>query len=90
MDIDAALRQLRDLPADPRLAGMESAVLDAIARPRRSAPLSGGFIGAVTGLALVMGALGAIIPGGGAPSSSVAPFGMAPALAPSSLLVTAR
>lgn len=90
MDIDTTLERLRDLPSDPRLAGMESAVLDALASKGYSTPLSGRFIGAVSSLAFMTGVLASAIPGYAEPAPSIVPFGAASVLAPSSLLGTAE
>lgn len=89
MDVDTALRRLHDLPVDPRLTGIEAAVFDGIARQdAHGRQLSGSLVGIAASLALVVGLLGATIPGYPEPAPSIAPFGAPAALAPSTLLGT--
>lgn len=89
MDIDAVLRQLKDLPVDPRVAGIEAAVLDGIAaEDMHGRPLSGSLVGIAASVALAVGLLGATLPGYAEPAPSIAPFGTPAALAPSTLLGT--
>ena len=91
MDIDTALARLRELPADPRLEHIDSAVLSAIdTRQDRDVASSGMLFGVAAGLALTIGLATSAITGGEAPSSSLAPFGAPPALAPSTLLGTSE
>ena len=91
MDIDTALARLRELPADPRLEHIDSAVLSAIdTRQGRDVASSGMLFGVAAGLALTIGLATSAIPGGEAPSSSLGPFGAPPALAPSTLLGTSE
>ena len=91
MDVDTALRRLHDLPVDPRLAGIEAAVFNGIAaQDAHGQPLSGSMVGIAASLALVVGLLGATIPGYAEPAPSIAPFGASAALAPSTLLGTAE
>lgn len=87
MDVDAALRQMRELPVDPRLAGIEGGVFDGIA-DARGKPLGGRLVGLAASLALLIGLLGSTIPGYADPAPSAAPFGTPSALAPSTLLGT--
>ena len=86
-DIDAALARLRQYPTDPRLQQIDAAVLTAVELQRRNgAPLSGAVFGVAAGVALTMGLLGAALPATESPSPAIAPFGVPPALAPSTLL----
>src|SRR3546814_2182878 len=79
MDVDAALARLKDLPADPRLEMIDSAVLSATDFQRRhGSPLSGAVFGIAAGLALAIGLATSAIPGREARASSLAPFGAPP------------
>lgn len=86
-DIEAALGRLRAMPVPPGLAAIDCAVLDGIARrgatPR---PLPGSFFGVTAAAALAIGVAGSLLPAAPARIASAAPFGAAPALAPSTLL----
>lgn len=87
MDLDIALKRLKELPVDPQLIGMEDAVLAAVnAAADGDAALSRGTVGIAACLALAIGLLGSAIPGGAETSASAAPIATVPALAPSSLL----
>jgi hypothetical protein len=90
-DIDAALARLSQYPTDPRLQQIDAAVLTAVELQRRNgAPLSGAVFGVAAGLALTMGLLGAALPATETANPSIAPFGVPPALAPSTLLGTSE
>ena len=87
MDLDRALARIRELPADPRLDAIDSAVLSAIDMQRSAGlPSTGTLLGVAAGLALTIGLATSAIPGHDTPGSSLAPFGAPPALAPSTLL----
>src|SRR3546814_17596342 len=87
MDIDAALRRLRELPADPRLEQIDGAVMEAIVFQRRhGTPLSSTAFGVAAVFALSIGLLGAVIPAHETRAPSIAPPGAPPALAPPTLL----
>src|SRR3546814_7831957 len=84
MDIDAALRRLRELPADPRLEQIDGAVMEAIVFQRRhGTPLSSTAFGVAAVFALSIGLLGSVIPAHETRAPSIAPLGAPPALAPS-------
>src|SRR3546814_943291 len=85
MDIDAALRRLRELPADPRLEQIDGAVMEAIVFQRRhGTPLSSTAFGVAAVFALSIGLLGSVIPAHETRAPSIAPLGAPPALAPRS------
>src|SRR3546814_18396105 len=64
MDVDAALARLKDLPADPRLEMIDSAVLSAIDFQRRhGSTLSGEVFGITAGLAMAIGLATYVVPG---------------------------
>lgn len=87
MDIDAALRRLRELPVDPRLEQIDGAVMEAVAFQRRhGAPLSSTAFGVAAVFALSIGLFGSVIPTHETRAPSIAPLGAPPALAPSALL----
>ncbi|MES2443410.1 MAG: hypothetical protein V4574_11315 [Pseudomonadota bacterium] len=85
-DIDAALARLRAMSVDPRLASIDAAVLEEVARAGRSHPLSASVFGFAALAALVTGIASTALPGAAASASPVAPFGTSPTLAPSALL----
>lgn len=89
-DIDAALARLREMPADPRLASIDAAVLERVALHANLRPLSGTIFGIAALAALTIGFAGALVPNTPARSTSVMPFGAPPALAPSTLLASAE
>lgn len=87
MDIDAALRRLRELPVDPRLEQIDGAVMEAVAfRRQHGAPLSSTAFGVAAVFALSIGLFGSVIPAHETRAPSIAPLGAPPALAPSTLL----
>ena len=87
MDIDAALRRLRELPADPRLEQIDSAVMEAVVFQRRhGTPLPGTAFGVAVVFALSIGLFGSVIATHETSTTSIAPLGAPPALAPSTLL----
>lgn len=87
MDIDAALRRLRELPADPRLEQIDSAVMEALVFQRRhGTPLPGTAFGAAAVFALSIGLFGSVIPTHESHATLIAPLGVPPVLAPSTLL----
>lgn len=84
-DIDGVLGRLRDLPLDPRLSTIDTAIFNGIAHAPRPA-LSRGGLALMMMLSLSLGLAGTFVP---ASSSTVAPIsalGAPSALAPSSLL----
>src|SRR3546814_13398932 len=86
MDIDAALRRLRELPADPRLEQIDGAVMEAIVFQRRhGTPLSSTAFGVSAVFALSIGLLGSVIPANATSAPPIALSGAPPALAPSPL-----
>lgn len=91
-DIESTLARLRDLPVDPRLSTIDAAVLDGLDRELASGgDQSGGLFAAAAVIALMTGILGAAIPStpaSAAPNSF--PLGAPAALAPSTLLASAR
>lgn len=87
MDIDAALRRLRELPVDPRLEQIDGAVMEAVAFQRRhGAPLPSTAFGVAAVFALSIGLFGSVIQAHETRAPSIAPLGAPPALAPSTLL----
>lgn len=87
-DIDATLLRLRDLPLDPRLAAIDGAVLEGLAASKAQARMSTAGLAVVTGLSLMVGLVGSLIPSA-APrpaSDAITPLVAASALAPSELL----
>lgn len=91
-DIDSTLARLRDLPVDPRLSTIDVAVLEGLNRQLAAGgQQSGGLFVAAAVVALVTGILGSAIPG--TPASAAPnpfPLGAPAALAPSTLLASAR
>lgn len=85
-DIDGALAAMRDMPVDPRLASIDTAVLAALARTGRSRPLSGSVFALAAVAALTVGIVGSTVPNSAASAAPIAPFGTSPTLAPSALL----
>ena len=91
-DVDNALARLRNLPVDPRLSMIDTAVLDGLHRElAMSGRPSAGLFAAAAAVALVTGILGSAIPGEPASAAPIAfPLGAPAALAPSTLLTVAR
>jgi len=88
IDVDGMLRRLGDLPADPRVATIDDAVLDALAhRGAQGAPLPGSVFAIAAGVALTVGMVGSVIPASES-HAAINPLGASPALAPSTLLGT--
>lgn len=91
-DIDDALGRLRELPVDPRLSMIDAAVFDGMnQRPASSRGPSGALFATAAIVALITGILGSALPGaptGTAPNPF--PLGAPAALAPSTLLASAR
>jgi hypothetical protein len=86
-DLDATLRRLRGLPADPRLETIDAAVLAAVADRRLvGVPVSGAVFGLAATLALSAGLLATTLTPTDAGIQSAAPLGVPSALAPSTLL----
>src|SRR3546814_20427419 len=86
MDIDAALRRLRELPADPRLEQIDGAVMEAIVFQRRhGTPLSSTAFGVAAVLPPPLPFLGSVIPAPATPAPSLAPPPPPPPLPPSPL-----
>ncbi len=84
-DIDTLLSQMRDLPLDPRLASIDSAVFEGIARSAQPR-VSTGAMALVVALSLGIGVAGSLVPAEPARAASVFPLGAPAALAPSTLL----
>ncbi len=90
-DIDSMLSRLRELPTDPRLAKIDAAVLDGLERKLAAqASPSGMLYTGAAALALFAGIIGAALPGAPTTAASTFPFGAPAALAPSTLLASAR
>ena len=88
-NLDEMLARLGNAPLDPRLAMMDEVVFAGLAaRNTTSASRSLGFAAVA---ALAIGLISTGLPGAPvAAAPSVAPFGVPPALAPSSLLLASR
>ncbi|HZU63986.1 MAG TPA: hypothetical protein VFF98_09910 [Novosphingobium sp.] len=86
-DLDRLLARLGQLPPDARLAGIDEAVFAGLAAARDPV-LPRGALGAVAGLALLLGALAGGLPA--APAGGALPLGVPGELAPSSLLGDGR
>src|SRR5436305_1172881 len=88
-NLDGMLQRLSDLPTDPRLAAIDDAVIDALARRRtHGAPLPGSVFAIAAGLALTIGLVTSLIPASESHAATINPLGASPALAPSTLLGT--
>lgn len=88
-NLDGMLQRLSDLPTDPRLAAIDDAVIDALARRRtHGAPLPGSVFAIAAGVALSVGVLGSALPVSESRAATISPLGASPALAPSTLLGT--
>jgi hypothetical protein len=87
--IDDAIRRLAETPVPSGLASIEAAVLEEVAGHRFGRSKGSGALGVVLAAgALVMGIGAGTLPSGEAKArSAVGPFGGAPELAPSTLLV---
>src|SRR3546814_11062802 len=84
MDIDAALRRLRELPADARLEQIDGAVMEAIVFQRRhGTPVSSTAFGVAAVFALSIGLLGSVLLPHETRAPSIPPPGPPPAFAPS-------
>lgn len=87
-DLDTVLARLQRLPLDPRLGGIDDAVLAGLAARGRS-PVSGSTIALVAAVSLGIGVAGSLPPmAAPASAASVFPLGAPAALAPSTLLRT--
>lgn len=88
-NLDEMLTRLGNAPLDPRLAMMDEVVFAGLAaRDTTSASRS---LGLAAVAALAIGLISTGLPGTpGVAAPSVAPFGVPPALAPSSLLLASR
>ena len=91
-NLDDMLARIGGAPLPPRLAMMDEAVFSALAvRQRSSASRSLGSLSIAAIAALVIGVFSTGFPGSlAAAAPSVTPFGVPPALAPSSLLLAAK
>ena len=84
-DIDHLLAQIGDLPLDPRLASIDSAVFAGLAEATRPAIPSSAF-GAIAGFAVLAGVLATTFPNSPRGNADLFPLGKPGALAPSTLL----
>ena len=86
-EIDIILARLRTGPVHPDLADMDAFVLAAI-EGRANTESGQGFRGlaVAAAMALFMGIAGSVLPGAANRTISISPFGVPPALAPSTLL----
>lgn len=84
-DLDHLLAELGHLPPDPRLGGIDEAVLAGMEAARRPV-LSRAGLGAVAALAMMAGALATALPSGGSLAATPYPPGVPRELAPSTLL----
>lgn len=89
-DIDAALAHIREMPVHPRLASIDAMVLERLAIQAASRPLPGTIFGIAALTALTIGIAGAVVPNTPVRAASAMPFGVPPALAPSTLLGSAE
>jgi hypothetical protein len=88
-DIDHLLASLGQMPLDPRLGAIDDAVMDGLYAARQPVVSNMG-LGAVVAMAMVVGAMAAVLPAKPAEASPVMPFGVPQDLAPSALLGDAR
>lgn len=87
-NIDDTLNWLAAAPVPADLAGIDDAVLTRLSlRPARIPASS---LGLAAVAALLVGVAGAALPSGRAEAAPVTPFGLPPALAPSSLLASSE
>lgn len=84
-DLDALLAQMKNLPIDPRVRGIDDAVFAGIAR-RAGAQVSLRAVALVAVVSLGVGVAGSIIPAEPVRAAAVFPLGAPAALAPSTLL----
>lgn len=84
-DIDTILARIGNLPLDPRLEGIDGAVLAGLAA-RAGSGVSAGAMALVIALSLGIGVVGSAIPAKPVRAASAFPFGASDALAPSTLL----
>ncbi len=84
-DIDGLMRRLRELPLDPRLSTIDSAIFDGIERAQRPA-LSGGGLTMVALASLSLGLAGTLVPASSSTAAPISVLGSPSALAPSTLL----
>lgn len=86
-DIDNAIAQIRALPIDPRLASMDAGVMASVqSRTVRTVSLPCAVLSLAVVGSLTVGIVGAAITSPPSRASSVFPFGVPVALAPSTLL----
>lgn len=88
-DIETLLARIGNLPPDPRLEGIDDAVMAGLAA-RSGSGLSTGAMALVIALSLGIGVIGSAIPAAPVQAASAYPFGSSDALAPSTLLEGAR
>ena len=84
-DVDTILARIGNLPLDPRLDGIDDAVLAGLAA-RAGSGVSTGAMALVIARSLGIGVLGSAIPAQPVQAASAFPFGASDALAPSTLL----
>ncbi|MGE4304976.1 hypothetical protein SAMN02927924_03966 [Sphingobium faniae] len=85
-DIDTMLTRLRDAPVPARLATMDIAVMEELARLQSAPRLNGAVFGMAAAVALVIGIAGSAFSGSPRETDPVSPFDARLALAPSTLL----
>jgi len=86
-DIDALITRIRDLPVDPRIEGIDDAVIVGLAR-RLQSQVSIRAVAVVTLVSLGVGIAGSVFPAQPVQAASLFPLGAPAALAPSTLLGT--
>lgn len=84
-DLDRILSGMKAQPLDPRLDGIDAAVLAGLAR-RAHAPVSAGAMALVAMLSLAVGVAGSLVPAATGRADAALPLGTPIALAPSTLL----
>lgn len=84
-NIDNLFARMRDLPLDPRLDAIDSAVFDGLSH-RGAAHVSTPAMAMVVALSLVIGLAGSLAPAEPVQAATVFPLGAPGALAPSTLL----
>lgn len=91
-EMDDLLGRLRDVPGEPRLAGLDDAVLARLAERRVGAAASGRALALVAVLALGVGLATGVTGPWAHPSANEwgDPLGGVPAMAPSALLMGGR
>ena len=85
-DLDTLLARLRDQPAPGDLAAIDAAVLDELSRRKAMHPIGPGAMSIAAACAMAVGIVSTVLPSRPVDASTLSPFGMSPALTPSSLL----